>query len=213
MSAEPAGPVLGVLMAGGENRRYGGRPKALVEVGGRRIADRALEALSGAADRVVVVTNDPEAYAALELPMRPDVRPGLGALGGVYTAVRWAEDAGCRGALVTACDMPFVPVGLLRLLVAGARADEAVVPESDSRRGFEPMCAFYGRGCRPAIEAALDRGERAIISFFGDVGVRRIPAAEVARFGDAERLFLNVNTPEDRRRAESLARDPKSEAV
>lgn len=199
--------MLGVILAGGANRRYGGRAKALDAVGGERIVDRAVRAMTPAVTRLVLVANDPETFAGLRLEMRPDVRPGLGALGGVYTAIRWAEEEGCRGALVTACDMPFLSTGLLQRLAEGAEDDEVVAPESDSRRGLEPLCAFYGVRCRAAIEAAFARGDRHIVSFFRDVRVRKLPRHEVAAFGDPALLFLNVNTPEDRERAEALLRE------
>jgi molybdopterin-guanine dinucleotide biosynthesis protein A len=201
-----AGSALAVLLAGGANRRYQGRQKALESVGGELIAVRAIQVLGEAADRVVLVANDGEAFKSLGLETRPDLRPGLGALGGIFTAVSWAEELGYRGALVAACDMPFLSAGLLGRLAEDAEADEVVAPESESRRGLEPLCAFYGAGCRAAIEAALDRGDRAVISFFPNVRLRVIPLAEIARFGNPELLFLNVNTPEDLERAEESAR-------
>ncbi len=199
-------PVLGVVMAGGANRRYDGHPKALETVGGVRIADRVIAVLRQATARVVMVANDPDTFAVLGLEMRPDLQPGMGALGGIHTAVCWAEEAQCRAALVVACDMPFVPVALLRRLVDELGPGEIVAPASASRRRLEPLCAGYGIDCRPAIEAALARGERHVISFFKDVTVRTLPKDEVARFGDPELIFLNVNTPEDRERAEAIAR-------
>lgn len=198
--------VLGVLLAGGVNRRYEGRPKALISVGGEPIASRAVRALREAADRVVLVANEPRTFASLGLETRPDIRSGLGALGGIHTAVVWAEEAGYGGALVVACDMPFLSSALLRRLAAGAAPDEVVTPESDSHRGLEPLCAFYGAACRAAIEAALDRGDGHVISFFPDVRLRVIPRDEVAAFGDPALLFLNVNAPEDRVRAEEATR-------
>lgn len=202
-------PVLGVILAGGENRRYGA-PKALATVGGERIVDRAIRALREMTGRVVLVANDQPTYAVLGLPMRPDVRPGLGALGGIYTAVVWAEEEGCAGALLAACDMPFLLPDLLRELVRDPQRDEAVVPASDSKRGLEPLCAYYGVGCRAAIERALGRGDRAIVSFFPDVRVRRLEPEVVRRFGDPARLFWNVNTPEDRERAEAWLREARA---
>lgn len=208
MSHTPAAdsPVLAVLLAGGRNRRYHGQLKALETVGDRLIAERATAALRAAADRVVLVANDAQAYEALGLETRPDLRPGLGALGGIHTAVCWAAEASCRGALVAACDMPFLSAGLLQELAAGAAGDEVVAPESTSRRGLEPLCAFYGVGCRTAIESALDRGDRQVISFFPDVRLRKLPMAVVRRFGDPDLIFLNVNTPADRARAERAVR-------
>jgi molybdopterin-guanine dinucleotide biosynthesis protein A len=202
-------PVLGVILAGGANRRYAGRPKALETVGGERIADRVIRALRSAADRVVLVANDVDTFGELDLETRPDLIAGLGALGGIYTAVAWAEEEKCRGALVVACDMPFLSSGLLRLLTDGANADEVVAPESDSRRGLEPLHAFYGSRCRAAIRSALDRGERQVISFFPDVRVRTIARQHVVVHGDPDALFMNVNTPEDRERAELILRESR----
>ncbi len=175
------------LLAGGANRRYAGQPKALEAVGGEPIAVRAIRALREAAGRVVLVANEFDTYRALGLEMRSDLRPGL-------------------GALVAACDMPFLSAQLLRELVNDAGGDEVVAPESESRRGLEPLCAWYGSGCREAIEAALERGDRHVISFFDEIPVRTLPLDDVARFGDPELMFLNVNTPEDRERAEEAVR-------
>ena len=198
--------ALAVLLAGGQNRRYGGRPKALARVAGERIASRAIEALRAAAREVVMVANELDLYTELGLTIRPDLRPGVGALGGIHTAVAWAAESGAAGALVAACDMPFLSAPLLRRLVELGRSDRVVAPASDSRRGLEPLCAFYGTGCLRAIEDAIARGERSIVSFFPDVQVVTIPLEEVASFGDPALLFLNVNAPEDRKRAEVAAR-------
>jgi molybdopterin-guanine dinucleotide biosynthesis protein A len=197
--------VLGVVLAGGRATRYDGKPKALELIGGVTIADRAIRALRQVAERVVLVANEPETYRPLGLETRPDLLPGLGALGGIHTAVAWAAEAGYRGALVTACDMPFLSAALLARLAEGAEEEEAVLPESDSRRGLEPLCAFYGSGCRPAIESAIARDDLRVVSFFPDVRVRTLAAAEVVRFGDPALLFLNVNTPADYRRAAAHA--------
>ncbi len=203
-------PALGVVMAGGANRRYDGRPKALETVGGVRIADRVIAVLRQATARVVMVANDPDTFATLGLEMRPDLQPGMGALSGIHTAVCWAEEVRCRAALVVACDMPFVPGALLRRLVDEVGPAKIVAPASGSRRGLEPLCAAYAVDCRPAIEAALARGDRHVTSFFSDVTVRTLPTEEIERFGDPELIFLNVNTPEDKERAEAFARSAQS---
>lgn len=206
--------TLAVLLAGGGSTRYGS-PKALAEIAGRSILERGLETLDaagGAPGEAVIVANDPEPYASAGREIRPDVRPGTGVLGGILTAVKWAEELEREAAVVLACDMPFVPAGLLRRLAADAGADRVSIPESAGPRGVEPLCAVYGVGCADPISRALDRDERAIISFFPDVDVRRLPLMEVRRFGDPDRLFFNVNRPEERRRAEELAAGAEPDA-
>lgn len=197
-------PPLGVLLAGGHSTRYGA-PKALVEVGGRTILSRALGALDEAVGQAVIVANDPGPYLGAGRPIRPDVRPGTGVLGGILTAVTWAADAGHDAALVLACDMPFVAAPLLRRLAASAAPGSVSIAASDGPRGVEPLCAVYGVDCAGSIAGALDRGERAVISFFDDVDVRRLPLEDVRRYGDPARMFFNVNRPDERREADRLA--------
>lgn len=200
-------PPLGVLLAGGRSTRYGS-PKALAEVGGRTILDRALAALDGAVGDAVIVANEPDAYRSAARPIRPDVRPGTGVLGGILTATEWARERGREAALVLACDMPFVPAALLRRLADEAAAEAVSIAASDGPRGVEPLCAVYGVDCADAIVRALDRDERAVVSFFSDVEVRRLPLEEVRRYGDPARMFFNVNRPDERREAERLAASP-----
>jgi molybdopterin-guanine dinucleotide biosynthesis protein A len=194
----------GAVLAGGAARRYGGRPKGLVEVGGRRILDRvvdAITAVTGAAPLLVANAEDAGAWRP-DLTTIPDARPGCGSLGGIYTAVAAADGP----VLCVAWDMPFVDLGLLRALVDGSPEWDAFLPESDGRRGLEPLCAVYGPACRTAIERRLDAGDLKAIAFHDDVRVGILPLLEVRRFGDPGELFFNVNTPEDLDRAEAVWR-------
>ena len=68
--------VTGVIQAGGKSTRMGGQPKALLELGGRRIIERVLDAVAPVVDDVLIVTNTPALYAFLGVPMVPDVYPG-----------------------------------------------------------------------------------------------------------------------------------------
>jgi molybdopterin-guanine dinucleotide biosynthesis protein A len=189
----------GVILAGGQASRYGGLPKGLERVGGRRVIDRVADALRECTDDLLLVANAPAAADWLPgVRVAADVRPGLGSLGGIHAALVHAGGP----ALVVAWDMPFVPPALLRALRAAGGDADAAVPESDSKRGLEPLCAYYGPACIAAIERRLDAGDRRVISFYDDVRVRRILAEDVARFGDPALLFLNINTPDDLARAE-----------
>jgi molybdopterin-guanine dinucleotide biosynthesis protein A len=193
--------VTGVILAGGQATRFGGRPKGLELVRGTRIIDRVATALREVTDDLLLVANDPGAEGWLPgVRTVRDPRPGAGSLGGLYAAVVHAGG----GALVVAWDMPFVPGGLLRALRdAGADAD-AAVPESGSRRGLEPLCAFYRPVCAVAIERRLDASDLRVVSFFDDVRLARLPLEQVERFGDPRVMFMNVNTAQDLALAEGL---------
>ena len=195
----------GVILAGGNASRYGGAPKGLERVGGRRIIDRLAESLVPATDDLLLIANDPAAGSWLPgVRCAADIRPGLGSLGGIHAALVHAAGP----VLVVAWDMPFVPTGLLSALrVAGESADAAVA-ESGSRRGVEPLCAYYGPACVSAIERRLDADDRRVIGFFEDVRVARVGADVVARFGDPAIIFMNVNSPDELGLAEEYASAP-----
>lgn len=207
MSA-PTAPF-GAVLAGGESRRYGS-PKALAQVGGARIIDRVVAVLRRVTPELVLLANEPDLFADLGLPTRPDVRLGLGALGGIHTGLLWAREEGRPGIVAVACDLPFPCEPLLAHLRELAFGDpvampDMAIPESRGRRGIEPLFAAYGVGCLPAIEARLDAGDHRMVGFHDQVRVQRVPLADVEALCDPDRAFLNVNTTAERERAERLA--------
>jgi molybdopterin-guanine dinucleotide biosynthesis protein A len=187
--------VRGAILAGGGATRFGGKPKGLEVVGGERILDRLARVMAAAFDAPpLLVANAPEAPGwRADLRTVPDVRPGLGSLGGIYTAVVQAP----APVVCVAWDMPFVTEGLLRRLADGLLEHDACLPQSDGRRGVEPLCAAYGPACREAIARSLDEGDLRAIAFHARIGVGILPLSEVVRFGDPELLFFNVNTTDD----------------
>jgi molybdopterin-guanine dinucleotide biosynthesis protein A len=197
---------LGAILGGGRSRRFG-PPKALAEVQGETIASRVRGAVGDVLTDLVVITDQPEVFADLRLPSRPDQIPGMGAIGGIHAALRWAQELGLPGALCVPCDMPFLSAPLLRRLcdiAAGSSADVSA-PESNGPHGIEPLCAVYSVSSLPEVERRLALGERALSGLLNAVHTRRLPLNEVRRFGDPDVLFLNVNTPEEHRRAVQIA--------
>ena len=194
--------VTGAILAGGRATRYGGLPKGLELVHGVRIIDRVREALVPVVDDLLLIANDDGASNWLP-PVRceRDVLSDVGSVAGIHAALVHAAGP----VLVVAWDMPFVPAALLRVMIDARNDADVVVPESDSRRGIEPLCAFYGPACVAAIERRIASGDRRVIGFYDDVRVVRLPATVVAQFGDPALLFMNVNTPEERVLAEAHA--------
>jgi molybdopterin-guanine dinucleotide biosynthesis protein A len=191
--------VTGVVQAGGKSMRMGGRPKALIQLGGRSIVERVVAALTPVVDDVLVVTNTPELYAFLKLPMVADVYPDHGSLGGIYSGLRAAGDI----AFTVACDMPFLHPDVVRLVVARAGEGDVVIPRVGEQ--LETMHAAYGKACLPPIQERLHAGRLKIVGFFESVRVVEISEVEVARFRDPAVAFMNVNTPDELERARALS--------
>jgi molybdopterin-guanine dinucleotide biosynthesis protein A len=135
------------------------------------------------------------------LRMVYDPEPHAGVLPALAAGLAAASGEVC---LTVACDMPFVSGALFaRELDLLADAD-VVIPRTQEY--LEPMHAAYRRApVLAAIQAALARGERRMISYFSQVRVRELQEAEWEALDPAGRAFFNVNTPEDLAEAQRLA--------
>lgn len=187
---------MGVLLAGGEARRFGGLPKGLAIVDEIRIADRILAALRGATDRQIVVSNDPGADDWFpKLRVVEDDTPGLGPLAGIETALRAAKGA---AVIVVAWDMPFVTTPLFRGMRAlGEIGAAAVVPVHGDPLRAEALCAYYAPEALAACSALLASGERRAGALWEALpSAVRIPERVLAEHGEPSKVFLSVDTPE-----------------
>ncbi len=192
-----------VFQAGGASRRMG-RNKALMPFLGQPLIARVVGRLIHLADEALVTTNQPEELDFLGLPLVPDVLPGMGALGGLYTALSAAH---LPVMALVACDMPFASPALLaaeRDLLVQSGAD-AVIPRGEF--GYEPLHAVYRREtCLGPVRDSLDAGKLRMDSWFEQVRLRVMEPEEVRHYDPDLRAFLNVNTPEEFARSEALAR-------
>lgn len=193
----PTPRTVGVLLAGGQSRRMG-REKPLQTVGGVTLVERAATALRAVVGEILLVTNRPDLYGFLELPIVEDVIPGRGPLGGLHAA--HGRLAGAQ-ALVVAADYPFLQPDVLRLIATQDPAGGVVLPYVDGHP--HPLCALYAPAALGAVQDALDRGELMLMSLVDRLPQRVLTQDELGG-ATASRVFFNVNTPHDLERAEEL---------
>lgn len=191
------------IQAGGGSTRMG-EDKALKLFLGRPLIQRVIDRLAPIADEIIVTTNRPDNYAFLDLRLVSDLKPGRGALGGLYTALFFAA---CDVVAVVACDMPFASSRLVEAAVRLLVEEDAdvVIPESDE--GLEPLHAVYRRAtCIPAIKAAIAADKWKVISWFPQVKVRALKMDEIKLLDPSGLCFWNLNTPQEFAEAERRAR-------
>lgn len=188
--------VSGVILAGGESRRMGGSPKALLPFGERPLIQHVADTLAAVVPDCLIVTNSPELYGFLGLPMVRDVFPGGGSLGGIYSGLQAAPG---DAAFCVACDMPFLSRALIADLVGRAAQADVVIP--DAAGELQTLHAVYAKSCLPAMARRLAAGQLKITGFFPEVTVLRIPEPAIRRFDDPSVAFLNLNTPDELARA------------
>lgn len=187
----PVSDVTGVILAGGKSSRYGVN-KALVTLNGTPLIECVIGVMASLFQDVHLITNTPQAYAHLELPMQEDRIKGLGPLGGIYTALHVIP---ADAAFVVGCDMPSLNGRLIRHMLAVRGDYDVVVPRIYGK--LEALHAIYRKGCLPAIQRLIDAGEYQTFRFFQHVSVRYVDEDEIRCFDEKFRSFFNINRPEE----------------
>lgn len=196
--AEKVKGVTGVVLAGGRSSRYG-KNKALVKVKGVPLIERALHSMASIFDHVVMITNTPDEYAYLQVPMFQDIIKGLGPLGGIYTGLKVIPD---QAGFFVACDMPFLNSYLIRHMIAIRDDFDVVVPRISL--WIEALHGLYTKRCVGSIERLIQSGNFQIFRFFSAVSVRFVDDDEVRKWDPDLRSFLNINTQDELTQLEQL---------
>ena len=180
-----------------------GEDKGLKLFLGQKLIQRVVDRLACIADEIIVTTNHPYDYAFLGKCLIPDLIPGRGSMGGLYTAMR---EAIFPIVAVVACDMPFASPELIKAeakLLVDENVD-VVIPRSNC--GLEPFHAVYRRAtCLPFVRFAIDANHLKVIDLFSSMRVRELNRDEVDAIGSSDVIFRNINTPDEFIEAERLA--------
>jgi molybdopterin-guanine dinucleotide biosynthesis protein A len=197
----------GIVLAGGKSSRMGSN-KALIQFGGKRLIEIAVDRLSGLFPEVLIIANDPDQYAYLGVTILADLIPNSGPLGGLYTGLSAASHA---RAFFSACDMPFLNADLISFLVREADGWDIVVPRVAGE--LHPMHAVYAKTCLPYMKDAIESGRLKIAGFFPNVRVKQIDEPAL-RTVDPDLLgLMNLNTPLELERAEAIRRQRSPHAA
>ena len=165
--------LTGVLLVGGASRRYGS-PKALAELDGETLAERAWRLLGEACDERFAVGRG----IGLPFPTLPDAVFGGGPLGGIVAGLRAASH---EVVVVIPVDMPLLTVDSLHTLADACR--DVAVPQTG------PLPGAYAKRALPELERALDHG---------DFALRHVVAGlDTASVRLADDVLANVNTRND----------------
>jgi molybdenum cofactor guanylyltransferase len=153
-------PIPAYILAGGQSRRFGS-DKARALVNGVPLVGRIAGELSSSGAVVTVVAEAEGKYADLGLPTIGDLRPGLGPMGGLQTALRHMPIPGWL--LLVSCDMVGLDGRWIDALLAGQREGALAVAFRHDR--WEPLLALYHANIGAEVDRRIDAGERGMQGF------------------------------------------------
>lgn len=184
--------LLGGIFIGGAARRMGGFPKGLLPdpAEGLPLVARLGGLLREVGAGCVLIGERPE-YQALGLPMLADSPPGVGPLGGLAALLEAAAQGGHDAVLALACDLPSVPLPLLRRLAQSAGdSDEdepdVLAPRQHHVGRWEALCARYRLTTLAPLRQTLADGERSFQALFRRLRAKELPLCEAERLSLAD---------------------------
>ncbi len=194
----------GIILAGGASVRMPG-DKAFMEVGGRRVIDIQLQVTGGLFTETLIVGNagrmeSLSVYRGGGVRVVEELVKEKGPLGGVLSGL---ELSGSEENFVMACDMPFINRDAIAFIMQQLAGFQVAVPRT--QEGLEPLYAAYRRDCADVIARQLGSGNLKVTGFYDEVLVNYVGWEELLDFDPSGRLLLNINSPEDMRKAAGLA--------
>jgi molybdopterin molybdotransferase len=191
------GMITGVIVAGGQSRRMGGKTKALLPFPKQPLIVLQLEEMSKCCDELLVITNDPALFEPVVRGMArviPDIHPGLGPLGGLVTAMTH-----CKGTYIwfVGCDMPYISstaAMVMKETLEHSDAD-AIIPVEVGM--VHPLHAIYHIRTKPIAEAVIAKQQFSMMAFLSSITSMEVTPEYYEQYGISFDFTLNMNTPSE----------------
>jgi molybdopterin-guanine dinucleotide biosynthesis protein A len=184
--------ITGVVLAGGQSSRFGGN-KALALWRGKFLIQHTRDTLAAVFSSSLLITNTPEQFEFLNMPMISDRYQNMGPLAGIHAALL---HTGKPWIFVIGCDMPAVTPDLINFLCGFASEEyDAVIPWLLT--GAEPLCGLYHKTALDKIELQLQNKRAQVKELLEILSVRRVTEEELQLVTGSFQVFSNVNREQD----------------
>lgn len=193
--------LTGVILAGGKNRRMGGKVKALLPFHGETVIMRQIKEMKRVCDDIMIVARDPHQFSHIAdriVRIIQDRIPGKGPLGGIHAAL---SEPDCAVAWVIGCDMPFISARAARLMWECKQETDCdtVVPYIGGR--IHPLHSIYDQRCLTVVTDLLQAGQFRLKDLLDRLQWNTVKEEVFLRRGIDGRFVMNMNTPEQYRDA------------
>lgn len=198
--------LTGMILAGGEGRRMGGRDKGLEPFAGLPLVAHTVKRFDGQVQELMINANrNSDAYALFADRVIEDAEGGFkGPLMGIYSGLRAAQT---QWLLVAPCDSPALPLDLVARMVAGitqAGVEHDIAVAFDGER-LHPVVALLRTSLADDLATTLAEGERKIDRWYARHAWCRVDMS------DCPAAFANLNTEEEKSRLELALTTPSQE--
>lgn len=188
--------VCGVILSGGESRRYG-KPKAFEMYNGQPFWKYSLEAVEKVTDQQVIVSHEKLLERFKEvihdstlLILDDELVKGNGPMAGLFSAMKKVH---AEWYVLLSCDIPKIKQDTISLLLSLIRkGDDAVIPIINDR--IQPLVGVYHHSVLEKIENQLRQKKFKMMALLEQINVNYVTAEMLQH--DIE-SFQNINDHQD----------------
>lgn len=184
--------ITGVILAGGKSSRMGVN-KSFLKLSNQTIIERIVELMKSIFTDVIVITNTPDEYRFLNLPLYEDIYKWKGPLAGIHSALTHSKT---EKIFVLSCDVPLMTKEMIEYIVE-YKTDKPVV-YCEAGGYHQPLVAIYSKIILGEIEKIISNNEtndKSFHKFLKSVNSEIIYPEKLSFYKDE--LFFNLNNPED----------------
>lgn len=177
-----------IILAGGESKRMG-TDKALLEVDGTPLLEKAINLCKHTCDEIIISSNNIK-HQKFAYPVVADEIKDCGPIGGILSCLKKSKT---DWNFVISVDAAFVEPDFLQTLFSEFDEFDAIVPLT--KKGKEPLIALYNKRCLPVMEQKLQAGDYKMHNLLHSVKTKFVDSS--VWLEKYPRLFHNLNRPGD----------------
>lgn len=189
--------LTGIILAGGKGIRLG-RNKGMAELNGRHLIEYVIKNLEQIADQIIISSNTDQCKQ-FGFPVIPDIYEAKGPMAGIHACLKASSS---KHNFVVSVDTPFISPEFIQFMLE-SRKNELIAAPWYGKDHYEPLCAYYNKGCLPEMERFFENGNYKLPDLFRVVAFRGVSIPEDAHFNHPM-LFHNINTEADLIKAEAF---------
>lgn len=188
----------GIILSGGKSSRMGS-DKALLTVGDETIIERITDLMKSIFSDVHIVTNTPEDYKFLNIPLYEDIFKNKGPLSGIHSGLHHSST---KENFFISCDLPIISKELIKYIVE-FKSDKSIRYCIASGRQHY-LAGVYSKNLIPEIEKIIKVSPKqsekkehkfSVKNLLMKIEAEIINVEHLSFYNDD--LFFNLNTPED----------------
>ncbi len=193
--------ITAIILSGGKSSRMG-ENKSLMKLGNNTVIERVVKLMQTLFSEVILITNTPEEYKFIEIPMYRDIYTHRGPIAGIHSGLLNSKT---KNNFIISCDIPLITSEIINYIVDFETQSPITVCQAD---GFiQQLAGKYSKSILPEIENILKlqdeekyypnkkKRKYSVLSLLNIVDAEIIKANDLHFY--KEGTFLNMNRQED----------------